>query len=362
MSMQQLAPDFGVAINGSKLAHEVQAQVTSLVVTHEPNSLDHFSLTVANEYPDMPFTHGSDAALFREGGATTIQLGYVDALQTIFDGEITRCVAHYPANDEPSVTIEGHSLLHRLRTTTSTRTFQAITDGDIASRIAAENGLTAQVDATSTQHDYVMQANQTDFDFLLERARRIRFELLGDGRTLIFRKPADGEPEACTLIWGDPSRTSLEGKVFALADFRVTLDATAPAGSLRLRALDPLTRELIEVGAGASDEVDQSATTASAVATNAFGKATAVTVVDLPVASRDEGEQIAKALFNQRSLRLVTGSGSCVGTPVLRAGTVVKLDGLGPRLNGGYYVTQSTHELGGDGYTTRFEVRRGVAG
>lgn len=358
----QLAPDFELKMNGLRLPPEVERLVTSLVVTHEPNSLDHFTMDVANEFPKLPFTHGDRAGFFREGNGVKIKLGYVDATETVFDGEVTRVTTRFPADSIPVVTIEGHNLLHRLRGSTSTRTFQGVTDSDIAKKIAGENGLSAKVDATTTKHPYVMQAAQSDFDFLLERARRIRYELLADGRDLIFRKPADGGAAVCTLIWGDPQRAAQDGKKYLLHAFEATLDAMVPVGSVTVRGLDPIARELIEAKGGGGDEVDTSATTAAAAGEKAFQRKTHATVVDLPIATRAEGEEIAKALFNERSLRLVTGRGMCSGTPAIRAGTVVRLDGVGVRLVGSYFVIQSTHELGKNGYTTRFEVRRGVTG
>jgi phage protein D len=357
----QLTPAFEVAVNAVKLPPAVVARVTSILVTHEPDSLDHFTLSVANEFPALPFTHGSDAGLFREGNAVTIKLGYVDALEQLFDGEVTRVTARFSDDAMPSVTIEGHSRLHRLRTATSTRTFQQATDGDIVRRIAQDNGLRAKVDPTPTTHPYVIQVNQSDFHFLLERARRLRFELLVDGKTLIFRRPADGKPKACTLVWGDTQRVSAASRTFALTQLQVTLDATQPVGAMTVHGMHPTKREAI-VGRGAGgDEVDRNGATGASVAGKAFGRREAA-VVDLPVASQAEADEIAKALFNERTLRLVSGSGACVGTPAVRAGAVVELGGIGPRFSGAYLVTQSTHELGPGGYRTRFSVRRGATG
>ncbi len=358
----KLAPAFEVAVNAIKLAPAVAARVTSIVVTHEPDSLDHFTLAVANEFPALPFTHGDHATLFREGNAVTIKLGYVDALTQVFDGKVTRVRARFGDQTMSTVTIEGHTRLHRLRTATSTRTYQQVSDGDIVRRIARENGLQAAVDPTPTTHEYVVQVNQTDFDFLLERARRIRFELLVEGRKLIFRKPADGKPKSCTLLWGDTQRLSTAAKTFALTQLEVTLDATTPVAALTVHGMHPTKRAPI-VGRGAGgDEVDRNGSTGASVARTAFGRAAEAAVVDLPVASQAEADEIAKALFNERTLRLVGGSGACVGAPAVRAGAVVEIGGIGPRFSGGYYVTQSTHELAGNGYTTRFSVRRGVAG
>ena len=182
----RLTPDVKVAMDGIRLAPEDAAHVSSLVVSHEPNSLDHFTLTLTNDYPELPFTHGSGARTFREGRTVTIDLGYVDATERIFEGQVTLVAAQFAAASVPTVRIEGHSLLHRLRGSTTTRTFQNLTDSQIATRIATANGLASRVQYTRTAHPYVIQAAQTDLEFLLERAQRIGYELRADGRTLVF--------------------------------------------------------------------------------------------------------------------------------------------------------------------------------
>jgi phage protein D len=55
---------------------------------------------------------------------------------------------------------------------------------------------------------------------------------------------------------------------------------------------------------------------------------------------------------------MVKASGSTVGLPDLRAGSVVMIDGAGKRFSGRYFVTATTHAIGDGGYTTQFECRR----
>ena len=64
------------------------------------------------------------------------------------------------------------------------------------SRIASEAGLAAgpAFPGTSIKYDFVFQNNQTDLEFLRERAARIGFEVLVDDKTLNFRPQVDGEP------------------------------------------------------------------------------------------------------------------------------------------------------------------------
>jgi len=58
-----------------------------------------------------------------------------------------------------------------------------VTDKQIAEKIAQDLGLRPDAEDTKTKHPYVIQYNQTDLAFLVERARRIRFEVLVQGKT-----------------------------------------------------------------------------------------------------------------------------------------------------------------------------------
>jgi hypothetical protein len=49
-----------------------------------------------------------------------------------------------------------------------------------------------------------------------------------------------------------------------------------------------------------------------------------------------------------------------VGDPRIRAGTVIRLEGLGEEFGGLYRVTQATHTLDSGGYRTRFDVRKDI--
>ena len=47
-----------------------------------------------------------------------------------------------------------------------------------------------------------------------------------------------------------------------------------------------------------------------------------------------------------------------MGLPDLRAGRTVQIGGLGNRFNGIYFITDTTHTIGNDGYRTTFNARR----
>jgi hypothetical protein len=77
-----------------------------------------------------------------------------------------------------------------------------------------------------------------------------------------------------------------------------------------------------------------------------------VTLVSAP-------RKIISELLPRLNERL-TGSGSTTGDPRIRAGTVLRLEGLGEQFGGLYRVTSATHSIDSGGYRTSFEVRKEI--
>ena len=100
------------------------------------------------------------------------------------------------------------------------------------------------------------------------------------------------------------------------------------------------------------------AKTGPTAANNVFGSSIN-TSVKRPVFSQAEADQIALGHLKNMALEYISGEGTCIGRTDLRAGKVIKLQGIGQRFSGNYYVTSTTHTcLPTQGYRTRFTVRR----
>ena len=351
-----LAPAFEVSVAGGRLDPELATQLAGLVVVNEPDSVDRFALTFVNPFPDLPFTHGDAAKMFTEGSKVAIKLGYVDALETVAEGEVTAIGASFPADAAPTLRVEGLSPAHRLRGSVKTRTFKDLKDSEVAEQILSGAGIPVSVESTTEKHPYLIQYNETDLAFISNRARRLRFVVAYEDGKVVFRASKESESRVLLLVWGNPTRgTDPAGGVHPLLSFEPTLRATRPVSKVVVRGLDPLTREPIVGTASAETESTGGSRKGPDVRKRAFGSADAA-VVDMPVSSKAEAEQIAKAIFDRLAMEFVTGTGRSPGLPGLRAGRVVELQGLGA-FNGRYYVTRSTHSLSGGGYTTSFSVR-----
>ena len=59
--------------------------------------------------------------------------------------------------------------------------------------------------------------------------------------------------------------------------------------------------------------------------------------------STEEAQALAKSVAAQLGNAYVEAEGSCKGDPRLRAGTKVKIDGIGTRFGGTYTLSSTTH-------------------
>jgi phage protein D len=359
MTVERFAPAFSVEVDGVGVEADAAGAVTELSVTRQPDTIDTCVLTLANPLPEMRWTHSPrDADVFRAGNGLTIKLGYGNALREVFDGEITAITPTFPEAGTPTLRIEGYTRMHRLRAAPKTRTFLGMTDGEIAGRVARDLKLQLDADDPGVSHDYVIQFNQTDLAFLLERAERIRYEVSVSGRKLRFKRAGESQTRALTLVYGGAAEDPADASdAHPLRSFSPKMNLLRPVDHVIVRGHHPKTGKAIEARAGAGDADATLGGTRKGpeLATGAFG-AREHTVVDRPVASLTEAKQLARALYTGRALEFVTGNGTTIGIPEMAAGTVVRLLGLG-RFSGSYYVTQCTHTIGAAGYQTSFAAR-----
>jgi hypothetical protein len=85
--------------------------------------------------------------------------------------------------------------------------------------------------------------------------------------------------------------------------------------------------------------------------------------VDQPISSPADIANSALVILHELREKLnnrLTGSGTSIGDPRIRAGAVIRLEGLGPDFSNDYRVTSATHTIDGSGYRTSFEVRKEI--
>ena len=341
--------DFDILINGSPLSSEEETHIIDITVDLDIAIPSMFSITLAgssSRQDDLAWL--DNEKLFAVGNTVEIRLGYSDRLTSVFEGELTGIEPEFAADRSPHLTLRGYDRRHRLQRGHQTRSFIKSKDSSIASTIASEVGLAAKVEDSKIIHDYLLQSNQTNLAFLQERASLIGYEVLVEGKQLFFQPIANGLGASLTL---DMTQDELLTFYPRLSSMNQVTEFAVQGWSVKDKK--PITAKVGNVTSQMGDQVSGSDLTKKA-----FGRAIA-SIVDSPIFDQGEAKQIAEAQLNRTALALITGEGSCIGRTDLKPGQVIRMQGLGKRFSGQYYVTGVKHRLRPDqGYITTFEVKR----
>ncbi|MGE0642613.1 MAG: phage late control D family protein [Nitrospira sp.] len=349
---QLLSPAFEVLINGQRLPQADCAYVSELEVDVSVTLPSMFTLALGGadtQREDVPWL---DEERFAIGRSIEVKLGYENELSSVLKGEITCLESEFSTAHRAVLRVSGYDRRHRLMRGTKTRTFVQMKDSDIAGQIASEANLRPDVVDSKIRHDYLLQNNQTNMEFLGERARLIHYELSVDDRTLHFRPVANTDREAVKL--------TMERDLLA---FYPRLSSCQQVSTVTVRGWNPKDKRKIIGHAGSGDEESRMGgehSDTSSVPT-AFGRQETM-VVDRPVMTQEEADALAKSRYNKIGLTLIRGDGICWGRPDLHPGTVIKVEGVGKRFGGQYYVTSVVHRYSPHrGYHTHFEFERNAS-
>jgi phage protein D len=326
--------------DGRPLATELYAQLTLVRVEESVHLPDYFVLRF-----DDPHFELFDRGTFALGTRVEIAFRAEGDPVVVTSGEVTAVSVEPGASGRHELVLTGLDLTHRLARGPKSRSYQRVTDADIASRIAGEYGLEPDVDGTGEVHEYVLQASESDYAFLRRRASRIGFDFWISERTFHFKRSPRGAGSPPALRWGQN-----------LQHFTVRFASGDRCDEVEVRGWDPLakrsvTGRAIEGDAGTDAVV---ATEMAAAARRSFGRVQR-SAGQFPVANQAEADALAKSFLLRTSGGEVVLRGEATGDPLLGAGAEVRLEQVGQRLAGKYRVTSVEHVYGaGRPYVTRF--------
>jgi len=346
-----------IEIDGQQNPPALMEDLLQVVVEESLHFPAAFTLVIQNDYQtgsgDRPWQHQT---LLQIG--KPVKIGFVSSTIESFDfstskqgllieGEITAVETHFTEKTKAPIIVRGYDASHRLYRGRHNRSFQNITDSDIVKKIAGKAGLDlGTVDESGIPHDYVFQENQTNLEFLRERAARIGFELFVQDGKLHFRKPK--VDQELYLKW-----------LKDIDSFRVRVTSAEQVQGVEVRAWDYGEKRAIVSTAARDDvltETDNGRGSSSSMAFNGKPSRPTLTVVDQPVFNPKEADAIAQARCDELGGQFVQADAKGEGDPALRPGRVVTLQDLGPH-SGRYYITETRHSYRQRIYTTEFSVR-----
>jgi phage protein D len=350
-------------IDGQPATDSLMDDLLQIIVEESLHLPGMFMLVIRNDY--FPARTGDNPWLYDKSLTIgkTIEIGFVSSTteatdfddtreETLLKGEITAIEAHFNPDAQAPVVVRGYDISHRLHRGRYNRSFQNMTDTDVVKKIIGEAGITAgTIDDSGGPYGYgdpvgyIFQENQTNMEFLRERAARHGFELFVQDGKLNFRKPS--AKTSLTLKW-----------LQEINSFKVRVSSAEQVDSVEVRGWNYQTKQvLVSTKTSQTTEVITATDQGKGkTASSAFNSTPKMIVVNQPISGSQESDTIAQALYNELSGEFVQADARAEGNPEIRPGKTISLTDLG-KYSGKYYVTETRHVFSQRVYSTEFSVR-----
>lgn len=341
---QFYAPAFRIEIDGQNLnLKQVAVSSVRVDMTTEARA-DHCSFRIENAYNAVKREFEWVGSLIDVGKAIVVKMGYIDKLETVFDGIITGMTLDYPEQGQPTASVTAMDRSMLMMRNSPSNDWADVKISDVAKQIGSKYGLRTIVDETGATYKKLEQYDETDFRFLTRWAAKLFYEFFVIGQTMYFRKPVGDVTPVLTLSYGKN-----------LSSYTAEVDISKQASQVVVHGIDPKTRKHFEGKSQKADIIGSNGRLGSDIMNTLSNHLIEHVYENVP--SPYSAQQRANAIMNERALDLVTGNGSCIGIPELVAGRFVKLEGLGPKFNQPMLLSGVTHTIDSNGYMTSFSVK-----
>ncbi len=332
---QFMAPACEIKIDGSALPTGVAAEGINVTLSLEAASTVRFQVVGAYDIKSSGFDSSVKSKL-KLGAKVAVSLGYGSELLEVFQGFIFSVGASFgdvnaltiTAMDVRRLMMEGTAREEKHVVTTYSAAFE-----EVMGRYSA---LCSKKEVTATDSDEIESIVQrvSDYQFITEtlctRGNR-EFFVLGD--TAYFREAGANTTPCVELNWGEGLLSFSRNSLYQ--NLKITV---------------------LGFDADNKESVSAEVTEKSEEALTAIGSANETVLVDSDAKEVAKAKKRAEKEARKRKKEAQQGSGSGVGIPDIVPGRFITLGKLDSDLNGKYYINEVSHNFGGDGFTTDFQI------
>lgn len=335
---------FTILIDGEALSKRFG--VTSITVSKEVNRIPVAQVTIQDGNASKEDFEASNETLFSPGKEIEVLAGYQSDELSIFKGIILKFSIKIKRNGASMLMLECRDIAVKLTIGFKNKYFLDKTDSDVIMEIIDGYGMTNEVEATSVQHQGLVQFYATDWDFMLSRIEANGKICLVDDGTITVKEPSlDAEP-SLDLLFGA-----------TILDFDASIDARDQYQAVKAFAWDPANQEILEV-----DGSDPALTGNGNLNPSDLAGVIGLEHLNLShsgMLAQEELQAWADALYLRSQLAKTRGRVAFYGYAELKPGNLILLQGLGERINGKVFVSGVRHEISNG--TWRTDAQFGLA-
>jgi uncharacterized protein involved in type VI secretion and phage assembly len=282
-----------------------------------------------------------DDSKFEVGAKLEVKLGSTEdnTTQTLFKGEIVTVEPDFQSGSVAMV-VRAYDKSHRMMRARKQRAFLNKTVSDIVQEVVGAYGFSVSTQASGDPLDFMLQHNETDWDFVWRLARRVGFEFVVDDTDATFGPPKlDEEVELAYPT--------------DLHSFRPRITAVQQVEKVNVRGFDIKGKTEVIETASSPNQLTEAGIKRADVVKKFSGDS--LEISGQSFSSNGEATKIAQSMLDQLANAYLAAEGSTLGNPKIKAGTKLKISGVGSDFSGTYRVAKVRHLLGtAGGYTTEF--------
>ena len=352
MSNDRLIPTNGtpsvvttlIRVNGTEIPRTYG--VLTLVVSKEVNRIPYAKIILKDGEPSQEDFPLSNDELFTLGNEIEVLVGYEAKEDVLFKGIIVKQRIKINANGSSLLQLDCRDGLFKTTLTPRNRYFSEIKDSEAFEEIMGEYGLDLNVDQIETTHQELVQFEQTDWRFMVSRAELNGLLCLVDDGSLYIKKPDFEQEPVFPLIYGA-----------SILEFDGEIDARQQYANVVARSWDFSGQEILE--AEAVEPKLKEAGNLKATDLVGVGGESQLVLRHSGQVAQDELQDWADAQLLRMRMKKMQGRVKFHGSPDVKPGVLVTLQGLGDRFNGPVFVSGVRHEVQGGTWQT--DVQFGLA-
>lgn len=317
--------------NGNRIDEAIN--IASISVTNAINKIPYARIELLDgDMPnkDFPVSSGDD---FKPGQEIKINAGYGDSEDTIFQGIVVRHGIKISGDNNSRLVIECRDKAVAMTIGRHNANYVDQKDSDIISSLISNyNGLSSDVDVTTTKYKELVQYYCSDWDFMLSRAEVNGLLVCVEDAKLSVKAPQVSGSAELKLTYGDD-----------LIELHADIDARTQFTEVNTASWDPGEQAVVEEQVGPQTLNQQGDLTAKDLAgvvnLKSFRLQTPGVIEKSALKDWAAGQQVKAGLARIR------GRMKFQGSSLAKAGSLIALDGVGDRFNGDVFVSSVNHQI-----------------
>ncbi len=289
-----------------------------------------------------------DDKSLESGALVEISFSYAsstDKKALSFLGRIKSITSQFNFDGNATLEVRGYDLSHDLMKSYKGKyVYNDQKYSQAVENLASVNKLeTSKIEQTKTVYENISRKlNEDDYNFIKRLAENIGFEFFVREKHLYFRKSKDEN---------DGEITFENGK--NIISFSPTESTSIIVNEAQINSCDIDKKEKITQTAKLTD-IKKGVYIPKLKNKNEKK----IVLENINVSSAEDAKTFAIAELKRKNKHLIVGRLESIGNPALRSGMTVKIEKVGKRFIGSYYVEKATHSMGKEGYRTVLKLRR----